>query len=141
MSDLKTRLRLRSDDPSNYEGTIRALVREGMDEVEATSQVYGISEYDARCKIEGTRTYRVYTGDGNFGVGFDHEIEAIDLDDAERIYMEGVADHVKDLFDIEHEEYFTCLTVYDGPNGERAYNDGAFFCAEIWDADHDPRAR
>ena len=36
-------------------------------------------------------TFYVYTGDGNDGTSFDHEIEATDLNGAVKVYMRGVS--------------------------------------------------
>lgn len=88
------------------------------------------------------KTFNVYTGDGNDGTSYDHQIEAKSLDEAVKIYMDGVKPELRDLFqEDDSEEHVAYLTVYEGPNGERAYNGGAYFCAEIWDAEHDPRVR
>jgi hypothetical protein len=87
------------------------------------------------------KSFNVYTGDGNFGTSFDHEIEAADLDGAVAVYMEGVKPENRDLFDEEGDDTCALLTVYEMPDGSRAYNGGAFFCAEIRPADNDPRHR
>jgi len=86
--------------------------------------------------------FNVYTGDGNFGCSFDHEIEAENIEAAVKVYMEGVKPEHRDLFnDDDGDEDTALLTVYEGPKGERAYNDGAYFCAEIRNAANDPRHR
>jgi hypothetical protein len=86
------------------------------------------------------KTFRVYTGDGNDGTSFDHEIEAPDLDAAVEIYMAGVPEDQKDLFDDdEADEHMAVLTVFENEDGATAYNGGAFFIAEIVDAEHDMR--
>jgi hypothetical protein len=85
--------------------------------------------------------YNVYTGDGNDGCSFDHEIEADDLDGAVADYMKGVAPENRDLFNEEGDDEVALLTVYEGPEGEVAYNGGAYFCAEIHPADKDPRGK
>jgi hypothetical protein len=86
--------------------------------------------------------FNVYTGDGNDGTSFDHEIEADDIEGAVKVYMEGVAEKNRDLFnDDDGDEDTAILCVYEGPDGERAYNGGAYFVAEIRKADTDPRGR
>lgn len=87
-----------------------------------------------------TKTFNVYTGDGNDGTSFDHEIEADSLDAAVAKYMEGVFPDKRDLFQEESDdENRTTLVVYEDDDGSVAYNGGAFFIAEIVDADYDPR--
>lgn len=84
--------------------------------------------------------FNVYTGDGNFGCSYDHQIEAEDIDKAVEKYYEGVSPDVRDLFnDDDGDEDTAILCVYEGPDGERAYNGGAYFVAEIRKADSDPR--
>lgn len=88
------------------------------------------------------RKFNVYTGDGNDGTSYDHDIEAEDLDGAVAEYMKGVAPENRDLFDTtDGDEHVAYLTVYETEDGETAYNGGAYFCAEIWDAEHDPRCQ
>lgn len=90
------------------------------------------------------KTFNVYTGDGNFGTFRDHEIEAEDLDGAVKIYMDGVDPNYRDDFVEDGEEHVAYLTLYEveGEEGPvRAFNGGAFFVAEIWDAEHDPRVQ
>jgi hypothetical protein len=88
------------------------------------------------------KTFNVYTGDGNFGCSFDHEIEADDIEAAVKIYMEGVKPEHRDLFnDDDGDEDCALLTIYEMPDGARAYNGGAYFCAEIRNAENDPRHR
>lgn len=84
------------------------------------------------------KVFNVYTGDGNFGTSFDRQIEATDLDDAIRIYLEPVAPAVRELFEIDGDEDFVDLTIYE-MDGRRAYNGGAYFCATIHGATTDPR--
>ena len=86
-------------------------------------------------------TFNVYTGDGNDGTSFDHEIEAADLDAAVSVYMEGVPEENRDLFERWDEHDATILEVLEGRNGERAYNGGALFVAEIRPVANDPRHR
>jgi hypothetical protein len=84
--------------------------------------------------------FNVYTGDGNFGCSFDHEIEAEDIEAAVAEFYEGVKPEFRDLFnDDDGDENTALLTIYEGPNGEQAYNGGAFFCVEIRRAENDPR--
>ena len=84
-------------------------------------------------------TFNVYTGDGNDGTSFDHEIDAPDLDSAVKVYMDGVDPKMRGLFDEDGDDTYAALTVYEGPNGERAINDSAYFCAEIYPSESDPR--
>ena len=86
------------------------------------------------------RSFNVYTGDGNFGTSRDHEIEARDLDHAVEIYKQGCAPEVAEAFDEDGDENYASLTIYEYL-GARAYNGGAYFVAEIWDAEHDPRVQ
>ena len=76
-------------------------------------------------------TFYVYTGDGNDGTSLDFEIEAADLDEAVQAYMAGVKPENRDLFEEDGDDEVAYLTVYESREGERAYNGGAFFCAEI----------
>jgi len=91
------------------------------------------------------KEFNVYTGDGNFGTSFDHSIEAEDMNGAIAVYMEGVTPENRELFEEDGEEDCALLTVYSGEDEEgnelRAYNGGAYFCAEIRPADNDPRHR
>jgi len=84
-------------------------------------------------------TFNVYTGDGNDGTSFDHEIEADDLDGAVAIYMEGVKPEYRELIEEDGDEDVAMLMALEGPDGESAYNGGAYFCAEIYPAEKDPR--
>jgi hypothetical protein len=84
--------------------------------------------------------FNVYTGDGNFGTSFDHEIEADDLDGAVAIFMAGVKPEHRELFgEPEGEENEALLMALEGPEGESAGNGAAFYCAEIYPTEHDPR--
>jgi len=85
--------------------------------------------------------FNVYTGDGNDGTSFDHEIEAVSLDMAVEIYLAGVSPSKRDLFEEDGDEDVAYLTVYEDEDGARAYNGGAFFIAEIWHAERDPRVQ
>lgn len=91
------------------------------------------------------KTFNVYTGDGNDGLSFSHEIEASDLDSAVEDWKAGIDDPEArdmiedDYLDEDGDENHASLTIYETPAGERAYNGGAYFCAEIWDAENDPR--
>ena len=87
------------------------------------------------------KRFNVYTGDGNDGNSFDHYIEAEDLDGAVKVYMEGVEPENRDLFDEDGDEDVAYLTIYELEDGSRAYNGGAYFCAEIRPHEGDPRYR
>lgn len=88
------------------------------------------------------KTFRVYTGDGNDGTSFDHEIEAETLDEARDQYMAGVPEDQRHLFsEDDGDEHMAVLTVYEDEDGATAYNGGAFFIAEIVDAEHDLRVQ
>lgn len=83
-------------------------------------------------------TFNVYTGDGNDGTSFSHSIEAYNLDLAVEAYKEGVSSDVLPHMDEDGDEDYAVLTVYEW-QGATAYNDGAYFIAEIWPANKDPR--
>lgn len=85
--------------------------------------------------------FLVYTGDGNDGTSFDHEIEADSLDAAVAEYMEGVAEDKRHLFDEDGDEDVAILTVLEEEDGAVAYNGGAYFIAEIYNAETCPRGR
>jgi hypothetical protein len=88
------------------------------------------------------KTFMVYTGNGNDGCSFDHEIEAENMDAAVAKYMEGVAPEKRGLFDTtDGDEDQAVLTVLEDEDGSTAYGGGAFFIVEIYDAETCPRGR
>ena len=105
--------------------------------------VRAILKRETQKEIEESNTmkvFNVYTGDGNFGISFDHEIEAEDMDGAVKAYMAGVTSENRDLFEEDDAgEDCATLTVYELEDGSRAHNGGAYFCAEIRLAATDPR--
>jgi hypothetical protein len=88
------------------------------------------------------KKFLVYTGDGNDGTSFDHEIEAETLDEAVEAYKEDIPEDQRHLFsEDEGDETYAVLTVLEDEDGATAYNGGAFFIAEIYDAETCPRGR
>jgi len=63
------------------------------------------------------------------------------MDGAVAVYMEGVKPENRDRVQEEGEEDCALLTIYEMPDGARAYNGGAYFCAEIRPDENDPRYR
>ena len=86
-------------------------------------------------------TLKAYTGDGNNGTSFSHDIEANDIDAAVEAYMQGVDPAKRDLFDWSDngDGESAVGMVYEDADGSTAGNGGAFFVVEIYPAYACPR--
>jgi len=86
------------------------------------------------------KRFLVFEGDGNHGTFYTDYIEAENLDEAVEKYKERLTDWTKENLHEDGDDEVAYLTIYEGPNGETALNDGAYFIAEIWEESKCPKA-